>query len=159
LADVTVVTLASWEAGLVVAAGNPKQIRSVEDLARPGVRLINRARGSGSRALLNKLVRRAGIATPAIRGFRRTATGHLAAAYRVACGDADVCLATRPAALGFGLAFVPLARERYDLVIHPTYRDLPAVQRFLDVLQQASVRRRFAELSTYDTSEMGATIA
>jgi molybdate-binding protein/DNA-binding XRE family transcriptional regulator len=159
LEGAVVFTMARWEAGLVVAAGNPRHLRRIDDLARPDVTFINREAGSGSRALLNKLMGKAGVTAAAVRGFDRTAGGHLAAAYRVASGDADACLATRSAARSFGLDFVPLQEERYDFVIPRPYQQVPAVVTFLDVIQRGSVRRRFAALTSYDTTEMGRQIA
>lgn len=152
---VTIVTLARWEAGWVVAAGNPKTIRAPEDLAQPGLTLVNREPGSGSRALLMKLLKRAGVPPRAVRGFRHVERGHLAAAYRVASGEADVCLSTRAAAASFGLGFVPVQCERYDLVVPTTSCGLPQVETLLNVLQNAAVRREFATVSGYDTGEMG----
>jgi molybdate-binding protein len=154
-----VFTMARWEAGLVVAPGNPRQLRRLEDLTRPGVTFINREPGSGSRALLNKLMAKAGVSRSAIGGFDRTAGGHLAAAYRVACGDADACLATRSAARSFGLDFVALQAERYDFVVPGVFQQMPAVRRFLDAIQHASVRRTFGALTSYDTTEMGRRVA
>jgi len=154
-----VVTMARWEVGLVVAAGNPKRLRRIEDLARPTITFVNREPGSGSRALLGKLMKRAGISAPAVRGFNRTATGHLAAAYRVASGDADVCLATRSAARSFGLSFVPIQFERYDFIVPLKHRQLPAVRTFLDAIQSAAIRRKFADLTSYDTTDMGRQVA
>jgi molybdate-binding protein/DNA-binding XRE family transcriptional regulator len=155
----SVITLGRWEAGLVVAAGNPKAIRNVTDLVRPAVTFVNREAGSGSRVLLAKLLKEAGITLQSLRGSAWTADGHLAAAYRVACGDADVCLATRSAARSFGLGFVPIQAERYDFVIPHRSWELPMVQTFLDVLQTASIRRQFAALTTYDTADMGRQVA
>lgn len=154
-----VFTMARWEAGLVVAPGNPRRLRSVADLTRPTVTFINREPGSGSRALLAKLMKKAGVTPSAIRGFNRTANGHLAAAYRVALGDADACLATRSAARSFGLSFVPLQAERYDFVVPRIHQELRAVRNFLDAIQSSSVRRTFAALTSYDTTEMGRRIA
>jgi molybdate-binding protein len=157
--DLTVVTFARWEEGLVLAAGNPKKIRKVEDLARAFVRLVNREEGSGSRALLDSLLAKAGIETDRIEGYGRVARGHLAAAYGVMAGEADVCLATRSAAKTFGLDFVPLHGERYDLVMRRKVAELPAVQAFLDVLQRAALRRKLEVLAGYDTAETGAVVA
>ncbi len=154
-----VFTMARWEAGLVVGRGNPLGLRRIEDLARPEVTFINRAPGSGSRALLVKLMAKAGVSPSDVRGFDRTASGHLAAAYRVASGDADVCLATRAAARSFGLHFVPLQAERYDFVVPRVHRQLPMVRTFLDAIQSARVRQKFAALTSYDTTEMGRQIA
>ncbi len=157
--DVTVVTFARWEEGLVVAPGNPKSIRKVEHLARKNVTIANREPGSGSRALLDKLLGRAGIDPRKVRGYDRVAHGHLAAAYCVVARQADVCLATRSAAQAFGLDFIPLNTERYDLVMRRRTADLPAVKSFLDVLQRSTLRRKLEILAGYDTSETGALVA
>ncbi len=154
-----VVTFARWEEGLVVAPGNARRIRGVEDLARRNVRFVNREPGSGSRALLDRRLAAAGVEPQRVNGYERIAYGHLAAAYCVLAGDADVCLATRSAARTFGLEFEPLHSERYDLVMHRETAALPAVQAFLDVLQRAALRRQLEVLAGYDTRETGAVIA
>jgi len=153
--DFSVVTFARWEEGFVVAIGNPKRIRKPEDLARKNVRFVNREPGSGSRGLLDKLLEKAGIGGEKVQGYDRIAHGHLAAAYGVASREADVCLATRSAAQTFGLDFVPLHSERYDLVMRKRTADLPAVKAFLDVLQRATLRRKLEVLAGYDTSQTG----
>ena len=157
--DFRVVTFASWEEGLVIAPGNPKGVHKVEDLARKNVRFVNREPGSGSRALLDKLLAKAGMNARTVKGYDRVAHGHLAAAYCVLSEDADVCLATRSAAQTFGLDFIPLQSERYDLVMRKRTADLPAVKAFLDVLQRATLRRKLEVLAGYDTSKTGALIA
>jgi molybdate-binding protein/DNA-binding XRE family transcriptional regulator len=156
--DISVVTFARWEEGFVVRAGNPQKIRKVEDLLR-NVRFANREPGSGSRALLDKLIEDAGIDARKIRGYDRVAWGHLAAAYRVATHEADACLATRSAAKTFGLDFVALHSERYDLVMRRRTAELPAVKAFLDVLQRAALRRKLEVLAGYDTTQTGAVVA
>jgi putative molybdopterin biosynthesis protein len=153
------VTFARWEEGLVIASGNPKRVRKVEDLARKNIRFVNRESGSGSRALLERLLEKAGIDEHKVQGYDRIAYGHLAAAYHVVSREADVCLATRSAAQTFGLDFIPLHSERYDLVMRRRTADLPAVKAFLDVLQRATLRRKLEVLAGYDTSETGARIA
>jgi molybdate-binding protein len=157
--DFSVVTFARWEEGLVLAPGNPKRIRKVEDLARRNVRFVNREPGSGSRALLDRLLHDNGLDSRKVQGYERTAFGHLAAAYSVLSRDVDVCLATRSAAKAFGLDFVPLHSERYDLVMRRRTTELPAVKAFLDVLQRATLRRKLEVLAGYDTSATGAVIA
>jgi len=157
--DFSVVTFARWEEGFVVAIGNPKRIRKPEDLARKNVRFVNREPGSGSRGLLDKLLEKAGIGGEKVQGYDRIAHGHLAAAYGVASREADVCLATRSAAQTFGLDFVPLHSERYDLVMRKRTADLPAVKAFLDVLQRATLRRKLEVLAGYDTSQTGTVLA
>jgi molybdate-binding protein/DNA-binding XRE family transcriptional regulator len=157
--DFSVVTFARWEEGLVIAPGNPKGIRKIEDLARKNVRFINRETGSGSRALLDKRLEKAGIDAHRVQGYDRVAYGHLAAAYCVVSREADVCLATRSAAQTFGLDFIPLHSERYDLVMRKRTADLPAAKAFLDVLQRATLRRKLEVLAGYDTSDTGALVA
>ncbi len=157
--DFSVVTFARWEEGLITASGNPKGVRKVEDLARKSIRFVNREPGSGSRALLDKLLERAGMDARKIQGYDRIAHGHLAAAYRVFSKDADACLATRSAAQTFGLDFIPFLSERYDLVMRRRTADLPAVKAFLDVLQRATLRRKLEVLAGYDTSQTGMVVA
>jgi putative molybdopterin biosynthesis protein len=152
---VKVVTFAIWEQGLVFAAGNPKNIRGVEDLARPAVHMINREKGAGSRDLLDRELERAGVAARSVKGYNRIAHGHLPAALAVSLGEADCCVATRSAAQAFGLGFLPLATERYDLVIRRAFVKLPAVEALLDGLNRAALRRRLELLAGYDTSHTG----
>jgi molybdate-binding protein/DNA-binding XRE family transcriptional regulator len=157
--DIVVVTFARWEEGLVVAPGNPKGIRTAEDLARKGVRFVNREAGSGSRALLDRLLKAADVASAKVHGYDRIALGHLPAAYQVHAGEADVCIATSSAAQTFGLDFVPLHSARYDMVMRKRTGDLPSVKAFLDVLQRATLRRKLEVLAGYDTSQTGAQLA
>jgi len=157
--DFSVVTFARWEAGFVVAPGNPKRVRTIEDLARKNVRFVNREAGSGSRGLLDQLMEKARMDAEKVQGYDRIAHGHLAAAYCVLSREADVCLATRSAAQTFGLDFVPLHSERYDLVMRKRTADLPAVKGFLDVLQRATLRRKLEVLAGYDTSQTGTLVA
>jgi molybdate-binding protein len=120
---------------------------------------VNREPGSGSRALLDKLLDKAGMDAHKVQGYDRIAYGHLAAAYCVLAREADACLATRSAAQTFGLDFIPLHSERYDLVMRKRVADLPAVKSFLDVLQRATLRRKLEVLAGYDTSQTGTIVA
>jgi molybdate-binding protein/DNA-binding XRE family transcriptional regulator len=157
--EIGVITFAEWEEGFVVVKGNPKNIRTVGDLHRKNVWFTNRQPGSGSRMLLDRLLREAGIASRSVQGYTRIASGHLAAAYSVVSGDADCCIATRSAARAFGLGFVPLHSERYDFVFRRSTLESPAVQTFMDVLQRSSLRRKLETLAGYDTTKTGARIA
>ena len=156
--EMVIITFAQWEEGFVVAPGNPKRIRKSEDLSRRGIRFVNREPGSGSRALLDKVLEKAGVATAKLQGYDRVAFGHLPAAFEVLSGAADVCIATRSAAQTFGLDFLPLHSARYDLVMRKRTGDLPAVKAFLDVLQRATLRRKLEVLAGYETSQTGAIV-
>jgi molybdate-binding protein/DNA-binding XRE family transcriptional regulator len=155
---VAVFAFAVWEEGLVLSRGNPKKIRGVPDLARAGVRLVNREKGSGARQLLDGRLKAAGIAPRSVSGYHDEAPGHLAAAWRVHMGLADCCVATRSAARAFGLDFLPLTSERYDMVIRKEHLELAAVERLLDTLTQAAFRRELDALCGYDTRETGRRI-
>ncbi len=152
---VKVVTFAIWEQGLVLQNGNPKSIRGAGDLDRKDVRIVNRKKGAGSRELLDHQLKAAGVSPARVAGYDRIADGHLQAALAVSLGEADCCVATRSAAQAFGLSFIPLSTERYDLVIPRQHVRLPAVQLLLDVLNRATVRRKLEILAGYDTSHTG----
>ena len=154
----SVFTFARWEEGFVVASRNPLGIRQAADLASRNVRIINREVGSGSRVLLDALLRRAGMSPRNVNGYGKFAAGHLAAAYAVASGAADCCLATPTAAHAFGLDFVPLHAERFDFAVRQEHLDLPAVRHLLDVLQRSNLRRKLQSLAGYDVSETGRTV-
>jgi molybdate-binding protein/DNA-binding XRE family transcriptional regulator len=152
----TVVTFASWEAGLVVPRGNPRRLRGVADLGRHGVRLVNREPGSGARLLLDERLRREGLAPGRVRGYGDIARSHLEVGTRVAQGSADAGVAVRPIARLFGLAFLPLQTERYDLVIPDRLlASHPALAGFLDALLSREVRADLEALGGYDLRETG----
>jgi molybdate-binding protein/DNA-binding XRE family transcriptional regulator len=153
--DMAVVTFARWEEGLVLAPGNPKNIRGIADLERKNVTLMNRELGSGSRSLLDSLIRDSGVTRKTIRGYDRIAFGHLSAAHAVLAGEADCCIATRSGAQAFGLDFVPLRSEQYDFVLHRETLRLAAVEALCDALQRATLRRKLETLAGYDTSQTG----
>jgi putative molybdopterin biosynthesis protein len=150
---VKVVTFAIWEQGLVTRAGSP--IRGVEDLLKKGTRFMNREKGAGSREVLDQHLRAAGIRPDQVLGYDQIATGHLPAAQAVSEGQADCCIATRSAARMFGLDFIPLATERYDLVIRRQFAKLPAMEALLDALNRSALRRKLEILAGYDTAHTG----
>jgi putative molybdopterin biosynthesis protein len=150
---VKVVTFAVWQQGLVTRAGS--DIRGIDDLVRKNVRIINREKGAGSRDVLDQHLRGAGIPSDRVTGYDRIATGHLPAAQAVSQGEADCCIATRSAARAFGLNFIPLTTERYDLVIRRQHAKLPAMQALFDVLNRSALRRKLELLAGYDTTHTG----
>jgi putative molybdopterin biosynthesis protein len=153
--SVAVISFAVWEEGIVTAAGNPKNIKDVEDLARRDVAIVNREKGAGSRALLDSALKRLRLDSKNVRGYDRVAPGHLPAAWQVQTGQADCCIATRAAARVFGLGFIPLLSERYDLAIRRQHLDMPGVQAVLDTLSRSNYRRELESLGGYDTRAAG----
>jgi molybdate-binding protein/DNA-binding XRE family transcriptional regulator len=153
--SVAVISFAVWEEGILTARNNPKNIRGIADLAGENIAIVNRELGSGSRALLDASLAKLNIEPELIRGYESMATGHLHAAWQVQSGIADCCLATRAAARIFGLHFVPLVTERYDLVIRRRHLDLPRIQNLFDTLSRNAFRRELEGLGGYDTRVAG----
>ena len=155
---VALITLARWEAGFVIAQGNPKHIRRALDLGRRGIRLVTREVGSGARRLLERELRSAGLSKDAASRASLEATGQLEVAHAVHLGAADVGVATRDAAMAFGLHFVPLAEERYDLAIPLAELEDPRLKRLLDMMTSGEFRRELSSLG-YDPSSSGDRVA
>ncbi|HEY8394861.1 MAG TPA: substrate-binding domain-containing protein [Thermaerobacter sp.] len=147
-----------WEEGLVVAPGNPLGLRGVADLARPGVEIVNREPGAGSRLLLEQYLAQEGVPPAAVAGFDREVSGHLEVARAVAGGQAHAGVSTASVAAAFGLGFVPLRAVRYDLVVRKEYLDEPAVQALLGTLGDPWVRAQLTALGGYDTSRTGEVV-
>ena len=155
----TLVTFADWQQGLIVAPGNPKDVHGVEDLAKREVRIVNRPSGSGSRSLLDRLLKQSSIPTTEVAGYEEEVGGHLAVASAVASGQVDAGVAVQSAASTMGLEFVPLEEERYDLVIPDHFLNQPEVQVLLDLLDRPSLQRRVEALGGYDVSTMGHSVS
>jgi putative molybdopterin biosynthesis protein len=151
----SVVNFALWEEGFVLRRGNPKGIHRIEDLANPKVRFVNREEGSGSRRLFDTLMQAAGMSPSKIKTADATVPGHLAAAWAVASGAADCCIAAGSAARRYGLDFVPLASERFELMLHKRDLTSKAVQTLLEVLNRSRFRRQLETIAGYDVSHAG----
>jgi molybdate-binding protein/DNA-binding XRE family transcriptional regulator len=153
--SVAVVSFAQWQAGIVLARGNPKNIRGIDDLGRSDVKIANRDKGSGCRLLLDSQLHKAKIAAKSVRGYDEISLGHLPAARRVREGEADCCLATKSAALVLGLEFIPLVTERYDLVVRRKHLKLPQVTALFETLGRAAFRRELEGSGGYDAANAG----
>jgi molybdate-binding protein len=154
----SVYAYAVWEEGFVVAPGNPKKIRSAEDLRNARIRIINREEGAGSRVLLDRELRRAGVGSALVKGYDTFAAGHLAGAWYVKAGMADCCVAPRAAARAFQLDFVPLATERYELVLPARRGAENAIVKLMDAINGVALRRQLSAIAGYDTSQTGKQI-
>jgi len=121
--------------GLIVAPGNPRSIRQVGDLAREGMRFVNRQRDSGTRLLLDQLLEEAQVDAAAIDGYETEEHTHAAVAAHVAGGSADAGLGIEAAAAQFELGFVPLATERYFLAAHRDTLEKPAAKLLVGLLR------------------------
>lgn len=157
-AAVAIVRVAYRDQGLMVAEGNPLGIASLEDVARPHVRFVNRQRGAGTRVLLDYELERRDLAPGALTGYEREVYSHLAVAAAVDGGSADCGLGILAAARAFGLDFVPLASEPFDLVLRAESLDDPLLAPLLALLDDGQFRASVAELGGYDVTEMGRRI-
>ncbi|MBP2644614.1 MAG: metal-binding protein [Firmicutes bacterium] len=155
-----IINLAYRQEGFYVANGNPKAIQGWEDLTRPEVKFVNREPGSGARVLLDEKLRLLGIDHQSIQGYQDEEMSHLAVASSVARGMADVGIGIEKAALQVqGIDFVPLQKERYDLVIRKEDTAKPPFQALLSILKSASFHNEIAGMGGYDLSATGKIIA
>lgn len=152
---VALVTLVHRWQGFMVRPGNPKAIRSVEDLATPGVTFVNRQAGSGTRILLDHELEKAGIDPARIQGYRNEEYTHMNVAVAVASGAADVGLGILASAKALGLEFVPVTRERYDLVIPAAFLDDEKIRLLIEIVRSAEFKAKAEELGGYETEETG----
>jgi putative molybdopterin biosynthesis protein len=168
---VKVVTLVGRDQGLLVKRGNPKQVKSLADLSRPGaesarpgprrageaqrVHFVNRQRGAGTRVLLDYQLNLLRIMTDSIIGYDQEEYTHLGVAAAVASGRADCGLGIAAAAKALALDFIPLFQERYDLVIPKEYAESDLLTPLFAVLGNQEFRKAVAALPGYDVSKMG----
>ena len=149
----------SFEEGLLVAPGNPKNIRDVVDLAREDICLINREPGAALRTLLDDMLGLQGIAETLVTGYHNLVHSHLQGAQAVLHHVCDAALGLRAVAVTHGLSFVPLSHVRCDLVIPSDLIDHPGVAQALDIIQTKSFREELSCLPGYETSDTGRIIA
>lgn len=151
---VLVANLTQWRQGIVLPPGNPLGVGG-DDLLRPGLRLVQREHGSGADDLVRALLARANVCGPAPDG--PSAFGHEDVARLVRWRSADAGIAIEPAALAEGLEFLPLADERFDLVVPAELAIAPPVSRLLDVLGDPGFHAEAARIPGYDSSLAGET--
>ena len=157
--------LVGREQGLIVRKGNPKGIKSLEDLSRPKseeeagrVQFVNRQRGAGTRVLLDYHLTLLGIVPDAIVGYTQEEYTHLGVAAAVASGRADCGLGIAAAAQALDLDFIPLFQERYDLVIPKEHAESELLAPLFELLDGREFREAVSQLKGYHTDVMGKVI-
>ncbi|MFZ7125852.1 MAG: substrate-binding domain-containing protein [Desulfobacterales bacterium] len=153
-----VVNFCLREQGLIVAAGNPKAVSGPKDLAKGGFRLVNRPVGTGTRLLLDRELKSAGVNTASIAGYEHEVSRHMDVGIEVLSGRADVGPGIRAVADLLGLDFIPLRWERYDLLIVKERFFDPGIQRFLGFLHEPVFRDAAASFAGYDIERAGKMI-
>ncbi len=157
--DLAVINLAIRQQGLIVARGNPKQIRSIKDLAKPGVVFINRQRGAGTRILLDYQLNKHGIDPLTIDGYTNEEFTHMAVAVNVQTSAVDCGMGVLAAARALSLDFIPVARERYDLVVPKSALNDPKIKAVLNVLRSSIFKNDIENLGGYETDLTGKEMA
>jgi putative molybdopterin biosynthesis protein len=154
--EMDVITLANRTQGLMVQAGNPKNIKHISDLAYSGIRFVNRNAGSGTRMWFDNELKTTGILPDAIHGYGLGVKTHSEAASLIENGKADATLGLQAAAYQHGLDFIPLFEERYDLILpHEGQKMLTPL---LDYLQTSAFRAQLNMLSGYNAVHSGEQI-
>jgi len=154
-----VIGFCSWREGLVLRRELADRVTGVADVVRDGLRLVNREPGSEARRVLDRELAALGIDAGRLSGYGTQATGHLHVASAIAAGLADVGVASEPAGLAYGLAFIPLAAERFDLVIPADRAGTREIQGLLRVLSSRWLLDQLASLPGYDPARCGEHIA
>ena len=155
--SMAIVHLAYRIQGLMLAAGNPKNLEGLADLKRSDIAFVNRQRGSGTRVLLDSKLREIDILPSDIRGYERELDTHLAVATAIARGEVDVGLGIQAAASTCGIGFLPLFKERYDLVIPMENYRSGLLAPLLDIVRGEEFGKTVSEMGGYDIAETGAT--
>jgi putative molybdopterin biosynthesis protein len=139
----------------MVKKNNPMAIQTLKDLTRQGVSFINRQKGSGTRILLDHTLKTLSIEPGLIRGYEKEEYTHMAVASAVAGGIADAGLGILPAARAMGLDFVPVAKERYDLIIPDFHFEDEKIRRVIRTIRSDGFKNQVFRLGGYDVSRTG----
>lgn len=141
--------------GLILPRGNPARVKRLSDVATSGLRFVNRQRGSGTRLLIDQIVADERIDPERLDGYRTEEFTHPAVAATVASGGADAGFGLRAAASEYGLAFVPLVRERYFLAVRVKDLEAPGIARLVGVLRGAEFARTARRFAGYKVEGAG----
>ncbi len=153
------INLVHREQGLIVRKGNPKNIKDIEDLTRDDVVFINRQPGSGTRLLTDKCLRDKGMPPQSIKGYDKEEFTHMGIASAVMSGAADTGMGILTAAIALDLEFIPVAKERYDLLIKSEHLDMPMIRAFLQIItSDDEFKSAVLALGGYDVSDMGKVV-
>ena len=155
-----VIHLTDRTQGLYVQRGNPKRLHDWADFALPGLVMVNREKGAGSRVLLDEHLRLLDIDPTEIIGYGVEVQSHIAVASAVARGRADVAVGSEKVARQVeGIDFIPLQKEQYDLVVRRSDFETRPIQAMMSILESGIMRDEFAGLGGYDTTGMGRIVS
>jgi len=143
----------AWREGLVLHPSLAGKVTGLDDVARLGIRIVNREPGAEARRVLDAEIERLGLEPADFPGYETRATGHLQVASAISAGLAGAGVASEPAALGYGLAFIPLADERFDLVLPAQHLGSREVQSLLRVLASPWLLAQLASIPGYTRAQ------
>jgi len=152
------VNLCYREQGFIVPKGNPKRIESFADIIAHKLLFINRQKGAGTRLLTDKIIRDSGLDPGHIPGYDHEEYTHMNVAVAVLSGTADVGMGIRAAAVALDMEFVPVAEERYDLVIPEAFIPDARVQAVLDLMDDRQFKQKIQQLGGYNLRDCGKTL-
>jgi len=150
-----VVNLFRRDIGLLVAAKNPLGIHGFEDLTRKDVRFINRQKGAGTRVLLDYYLKKLKIPSSGIQGYEREVYTHLEVGISILSKESDVGIATVAVSKFFGLSFIPITTESFDMILEQSTFFEKGVQALVEVLNSEEFRKRITKLGNYDFKNSG----
>jgi len=153
--EVVLVHIAKRQQGLIIRKGNPKKIAGIEDLGREDVKFINRQFGSGTRILVDLLLKEKGVNKESIRGYEREESSHTAVGIAVRESVADAGVAIYAVAKIFSLDFIPLAEEEYDLVVAGEFTKDQRFARLMEIIRSDIFKKRLEEIGGYKTEHTG----
>ena len=156
--DVRLISCVGRQQGLMVARGNPLNIRKFSDIARDVVRYVNRQKGSGTRILSDYLCKRENVDVSAIYGYDREELTHTSVAAQIVSGSADAGMGIYSAAKLYDLDFIPICIEEYDLIIPDHAWDTPMVRSLLTILKSDVFREKILSLGGYTVDNPGEVI-
>ena len=155
---VHLVSCVGRQQGLMVAKGNPLNIQKFSDIARNGIRYVNRQNGSGTRILTDYLCKQEKLDTASIYGYDREELTHTSVAAQIASSSADAGMGIYSAAKLFDLDFIPICIEEYDLIIPDHAWDTPMVGQLLSILKSDAFREKLLRLGGYTLENPGEVI-
>ena len=153
--NIKMITLANRIQGIIIAAGNPKQVSGLEDLARDDIKFINRNRGSGTRIWLDNRLGELGLKSAQINGYTQVSNSHTATTQAIKFGFADLGIGLIAAAVKDNLDYIPLFEEQYDLVVPGVHFEDKDILMMLDFLTTADCRKSINLLEGYKTQKTG----
>ncbi len=156
--ELKVINLAYREQGIMVKKGNPKNIKSIDDLVKKDITFVNRQKGSGTRVLLDYLLKGKGYNPLRIKGYSREEYTHLMVASSVAEGNVDAGLGILSAAKAFYLDFIPIAKERYDIILSLEFYSNWKMKEILQIIRSENFQKKVLDLGGYDLTLSGKEI-